>query len=161
MLRRAISSATTLCRPLFVPRAASYGNTALQAQGVETNVEVPAVPPEDVALVNGVPRHYMVRTVRIFSPCKNAMQSGTYGTHHWRIEWPNEERWENPLMGWCSSADMHSNLCVEFDTKQQAIDYCIRQGYQYEVDERQAATKRPKSYAANFHYSRRTRIGNK
>lgn len=43
------------------------------------------------------------RTARIFVSPKNAMQSGTYQTKEWRVEFDNRQRWENPLMGWGST----------------------------------------------------------
>lgn len=54
--------------------------------------------------MTGVPEeHLKTRKVRIFVPPKNAMQSGTDNTHHWEMEFDNKQRWENPLMGWCST----------------------------------------------------------
>ena len=55
-------------------------------------------------MLSGVPdEHTHDRRVRIYIPAKNAMQSGTYGTRRWRIEFDTRERWENPLMGWAST----------------------------------------------------------
>ena len=60
-------------------------------------------------MLSGVPdEHLKPRMVRIFVPARNAMQSGSYKTHTWRIEFDTKERWENPLMGWASK-------WVEFD----------------------------------------------
>ena len=42
------------------------------------------------------------RKARIFVPAKNAMQSGTFNTRNWHLEFDTAERWENPLMGWAS-----------------------------------------------------------
>jgi hypothetical protein len=58
---------------------------------------------EDVVPLAGVPdEHIGGRLARIFLPSKNAMQSGTFRTHKWKIEFDTRERWENPLMGWSS-----------------------------------------------------------
>lgn len=46
------------------------------------------------------------RSVRIFQPTRNTMQSGSGKTERWRIDFdtlPGASRWENPLMGWASS----------------------------------------------------------
>lgn len=46
------------------------------------------------------------RSVRIFQPTRNTMQSGSGKTERWRIDFdilPGSARWENPLMGWASS----------------------------------------------------------
>ena len=31
------------------------------------------------------------------------MQSGSYGTRMWKMEFDTQQRWENPLMGWSST----------------------------------------------------------
>ena len=51
---------------------------------------------------SGVPEEQLKRVARIFVPARNAMQSGTHNTHEWKLEFDNQERWENPLMGWAS-----------------------------------------------------------
>lgn len=54
--------------------------------------------------VTGVPEeHIKTRLVRIFKPAKNPMQSGTFNTRKWKMEFETRQRWENPLMGWASS----------------------------------------------------------
>jgi NADH dehydrogenase (ubiquinone) Fe-S protein 4 len=58
----------------------------------------------NISAITGVPEeHIKTRFVRIYRPCKNAMQSGTDNTLRWEIEFETRERWENPLMGWSSS----------------------------------------------------------
>lgn len=58
----------------------------------------------NIELVSGVPEeHIKTRTVRIYKPPKNAMQSGTDNINYWQISFDTRERWENSLMGWCSS----------------------------------------------------------
>merc|ERR1711935_1000534 len=60
---------------------------------------------KDVSFLNAVPSELLkTRSVRIFCPAPNAMQSGTFNTRRWRMEFDEKERWENPLMGWCSTA---------------------------------------------------------
>lgn len=57
----------------------------------------------DMSAISGVPSyHVKTRRVRIAMPPKNAMQSGTNNLGSWQIQFDNRERWENPLMGWCS-----------------------------------------------------------
>lgn len=58
----------------------------------------------DITPLSGVPEeHIKTRMVRIFVPARNAMQSGSFGTRRWKIEFDVRERWENPLMGWTST----------------------------------------------------------
>jgi NADH dehydrogenase (ubiquinone) Fe-S protein 4 len=104
---------------------------------------------ESIGTLSGVPRDiFKERHCRIFVPARNAMQSGTYNTKKWKIEWDIKERQENPLMGWVSSlvlllikknsfcikyddlccTDPHSLLMVEFGSKKDAMIYCERMG---------------------------------
>lgn len=120
---------------------------------------------------------------------KNAMQSGTYQTHKWKLEFDNQQRWENPLMGWGSTGDPISNLNLEFNSKEDAIVYCQRmgnfltllklffnkrflfesdffynlfQGIEYSVTEPVRIKKNfGKSYGANFSWDKRTRRSTK
>ena len=64
---------------------------------------MPVLYQDDVSMLSGVPEEQLKsRRIRIYTPAKNAMQSGTHRTHKWRIEFDTRERWENPLMGWTS-----------------------------------------------------------
>ena len=59
---------------------------------------------------------------RIFRPAKNAMQSGKARTKQWVLEYePESPRTIDPLMGWTSSGDMRQQLCLEFDTSEEAV----------------------------------------
>ncbi|XP_027206215.2 NADH:ubiquinone oxidoreductase subunit 18 [Dermatophagoides pteronyssinus] len=118
--------------------------------------------PNTLSNISGVPLDQVEeRRVRIYKPAKNAMQSGTFDTQNWKIDFENRARWENPLMGWTSTGDPNSNLYLWFPTKEDAIAYCERNGYYYEVDETHERRKLKKTYAENFSWNRRTRIGSK
>lgn len=101
------------------------------------------------------------RLVRITKPSKNVMQSGTAYTHNWKIEFNSEKRWEDWLMGWTSSADPVSNLTLNFPNKERAIEFCEKNKLQWFVDEQPERKVRRKSYADNFSWDKRTRLGNK
>ncbi len=94
--------------------------------------------------------------VRIYRPARSAMQSGTGNTKRWLVEFePQSSRQIDPLMGWISSRDMRSQLRLSFDTKEEAIAYCEREGFTYKVfAERPQRPVRPKSYADNFRFDR-------
>lgn len=124
--------------------------------------EITIEEPNLLSTVSGVPpEHVQGRRVRIYKQAKNAMQSGTNDTHKWKLDFENRERWENPLMGWTSTGDPLSNLNLWFTNKEDAIDYCERQGYHYEIDEPQPRRNLKKLYADNFSWSKRTRVGSK
>ena len=71
-------------------------------------------------------------TARIFKPAKNAMQSGTAKTKEWQLDYePERPREVEPLMGWTSSTDMKQQLTLRFDSKEDAVAYCEREGIPY------------------------------
>jgi len=129
-------------------------------RGMQGTIEV--VGPADVGSVSGVPdEHIKTRYVRIFRPAKNAMQSGTAGVRRWRIEFDNRERWENSLMGWASNADPLSNMLVEFASKEEAVEFVEKNGWDYWVEDPKERSPKAKSYALNFSWNKRTRKSTK
>ena len=73
-------------------------------------------------------------TARIFKPAKNAMQSGAARTKEWQLDYePEQARVIEPLMGWTSSGDMKQQITLRFETKEDAIAYCEREGIPYQV----------------------------
>ncbi|GLV43438.1 fused lobes [Carabus blaptoides fortunei] len=118
--------------------------------------------PVDISPISGIPEeHIKTRRVRIYMPAKNAMQSGTDNIHFWQIEFDNRERWENPLMGWASSGDPMSNMKVEFSSKDDAIAYCEKNGWQWFLQESTEKLARSKNYGVNFAWNKRARVSTK
>ncbi|CRK41219.1 hypothetical protein BN1708_008484 [Verticillium longisporum] len=116
------------------------------------------VPYIQAATVSGAPMELQGRTVRIYQETKPATQSGNWQGHHWRMDWdilPKGHRWENPLMGWQSSGDMMQGTKLNFKTKEDAIRFAEKQGYEFFVQEPQSRKIAPKAYANNFLYSAR------
>src|ERR1700721_4440852 len=94
-------------------------------------------------------------TARIFKPTKKAMQSGTPKTKEWQLDYePEQPRVIEPLMGWTSSGDMKQELTIHFDTKEDAVAYCEREGIAYQVIEPKARVPRQIAYADNFAFRR-------
>ncbi|RTL54727.1 MAG: ETC complex I subunit [Bradyrhizobiaceae bacterium] len=94
-------------------------------------------------------------TARIFRPAKNAMQSGKMATKEWRLDYePEQPRIIEPLMGWTSSGDMKQQLTLHFDTREEAIAYCEREGIPYQVLEPHDPVRRQIAYADNFAFRR-------
>ena len=95
-------------------------------------------------------------TARIYRPAKNAMQSGTARTKNWVLDYePEEARVVEPLMGWTSSGDMKQQLRLRFDSADEAIAYCERQGIAYQVFPESKPARRGMAYADNFSFHRR------
>jgi NADH dehydrogenase (ubiquinone) Fe-S protein 4 len=95
---------------------------------------------------------------RIYKEAKTATQSGDWHSHHWRMDWDilsKGHRWENPLMGWQSSADFMQGTHINFKTKEDAIRFAEKQGYEYFVQEPNERKIVPKAYANNFLWSDR------
>jgi len=93
---------------------------------------------------------------RIYRPTKSAMQSGRATSKRWVLEFePERPRTIEPLMGWTSSADMRSQILLEFDTCEEAVAYAENHQIPYQVFEEQATKVRPKSYSDNFRFDRK------
>ena len=78
------------------------------------------------------------------------MQSRTGKTDKWIIEFITSETDVNPLMGWESSTDTMSEVKLEFDSKDLAINYVKKNKILYELIEPNERKIIKKSYADNF-----------
>lgn len=108
------------------------------------------------AITSGAPMELQARTVRIYKQAKPATQSGDWQSKKWRMDWdvlPKGHRWENPLMGWQSSADYMQGTHLSFKSKEDAVHFAEKQGYEYFVQEPNERKFTPKAYANNFLYS--------
>jgi len=84
------------------------------------------------------------------------MQSGVANTKDWILEFePEVARQVEPLMGWTSSFDTKAQVKLRFETKEEAIAYCERNGIVYQVAEDKPAARRVMSYSDNFAFRRR------
>ena len=93
---------------------------------------------------------------RIYKPAKTAMQSGNAKTKEWVLDFePEEPREIEPLMGWTSSGDMRQQIRLRFDTAEEAIAYCEREGIPYQVFAPKRAVRTGLSYSDNFAFKRR------
>ena len=107
----------------------------------------------------------------IYSPARAACQQGKALIGNWKIHPGEQQKWENPLMGWTSSGDALThqfNSTVNFESKEAAVAFCEKYGWEYEVMEPQKmgrgtstipgagkAGTRPKSYGDNFAVARK------
>ncbi|KAJ3103414.1 hypothetical protein HDU97_010160 [Phlyctochytrium planicorne] len=130
--------------------ARSLSTKASEGALVDTTKKESAILP--VELISGVPPEVTRRSVRIYRPANTPTQSGSARPNHWKIDFDVKERWENPLMGWASSADPVQALNIKFLTKEDAILFAERQGYDYWIDLPKEAKFVPKLYADNFKY---------
>jgi len=95
-------------------------------------------------------------TARIYRPARTAMQSGNARTKEWMLDYePETPREIEPLMGWTASGDMRQQVRLAFDTAEEAIAYCERNGIPYQVSHPTPVVRRTISYADNFSFTRR------
>tara|TARA_B100000029_G_scaffold284205_1_gene277896 strand:- start:294 stop:575 length:282 start_codon:yes stop_codon:yes gene_type:complete len=91
-----------------------------------------------------------MKNAKIYKPSKNPMQSGSKKFNKWIIEFIVENPGINPLMGWESSTDTYSELKLEFNNKEMAIQYAKKNKINYEIIEPNNKKIIKKSYADNF-----------
>ena len=96
---------------------------------------------------------------RIYQPAKTAMSSGTAKTRVWVLEFAQGSAREvDPLMGWTSSDDMQSQVTLQFESKQAALDYAKDHNIMADVTEPKPrkVNIRQRGYGENFATDRRT-----
>ena len=110
--------------------------------------------------------------VVIYSPARAACQQGKALLGTWKIHPGEQQKWENPLMGWTSTGDALShqfNSVVSFESEEAAVAFCEKYGWEYDIKEPQkmnpkgASTipgagkiyTKPKSYGDNFAVARK------
>ena len=96
---------------------------------------------------------------RIYQPAKTAMSSGTANTRFWVLEYaPNSAREVDPLMGWTSSNDMQSQVSLQFESKDAALEYAKDHNITADVIEPKPrkVNIRQRGYGENFATDRRT-----
>lgn len=96
-------------------------------------------------------------TARIYRPARNAMQSGKAKTKNWvLVHDPAAAREVEPLMGYTSSSDMHSQIRLNFDSLEDAEAYARKAGLAYAVQPAHEASVKRVSYPDNFRNDRKT-----
>tara|TARA_Y100000590_G_scaffold451047_1_gene591748 strand:- start:1124 stop:1405 length:282 start_codon:yes stop_codon:yes gene_type:complete len=91
-----------------------------------------------------------MKKAKIYKPTKTAMQSGKGKSKNWLLEFDTLDTGINPLMGWESSNDTMSEVKLEFQTKEQAINYAKKNKVDYYIVEPKKHKLIKKSYSDNF-----------
>jgi hypothetical protein len=90
---------------------------------------------------------------RIYSPAKNAMQSGRAKTKGWVLEYEsNADKSPEPLMGWTQGKDTRTQVRLKFNTLEQAEQYAEDNGLYYQVLASSERKPKPRNYGDNFKY---------
>lgn len=94
---------------------------------------------------------------RIYSPAKNAMQSGQAKTGYWVLQYePEQAKMIEPLMGYTSTSDMQSQVQIQFDTLEEAVAYAKAAGIAYQVEPSHQSHRANISYSDNFRSDRKS-----
>ena len=91
-----------------------------------------------------------MKKAKIYKPSKSAMQSGNKKSNKWIIEFFTDQPGINPLMGWESSTDTYTELKLEFNNKDNAIQYAKKNKIEFELIESKPRKINKKSYSDNF-----------
>ncbi|EGC35481.1 hypothetical protein DICPUDRAFT_55192 [Dictyostelium purpureum] len=100
--------------------------------------------------LNGV--DFRGQTVIIYKPSRNTMQTGTLATRKWVIGLPFADKWNDRLMGWCSSKDSLNQLNLKFSSEADAVAYCKEIGLDYTIVGGEEQIKKKKKYGYRFRY---------
>ncbi len=88
---------------------------------------------------------------RIYSPVKNAMQSGKVGCNRWLLVYcPQKPKIVEPFMLYTSSTDMLGQIKIGFDSCEDAIAYAERENIPYRVECKHVAKRQTICYGDNF-----------
>jgi len=157
--QQALPKPVSLGSRVAFTRALSTQHESPVATGQESpSIDITPAPPKDVVTadtISGAPSELRHRTVRIFQPTRNTMQSGGSKGTRWRIDFDilqGGDRWENALMGWASSADYVQPLRMNFTSKEDAIHFAEKQGWDYYVQPETVKRVPPKNYSESFVY---------
>ncbi len=125
----------------------SYKN---QIRGVAQPGSASGLGPEGPRFKSLHPDQYNMKKAKIYKPSKTAMQSGKRKIKNWLLEFEKKNTSINPLMGWETSSDTMSSIKLEFPTKEQAINYAIKNNIEFDLIEPQKRNVITKSYSDNF-----------
>ena len=82
---------------------------------------------------------------------RKTTQSGKANAGRWLLEFERQQPLRpDPLTGWNGSGDTNPQLRIIFDTKEAAIAYCDRHGFQYHLVAAAPVKLKIQAYADNF-----------
>ncbi|KAH8114742.1 ETC complex I subunit conserved region-domain-containing protein [Phellopilus nigrolimitatus] len=132
-VQRGVAGRSAAPSASIIARSASTDVTKTQTETQASEITTTVPPKEAVTadVISGAPGELRHRTVRVFKPTRNTMQSGGAKGEKWRIDFDILQgggRWENPLMGWAASADYMQGTRMSFRSKEDAIHFAEKQG---------------------------------
>ena len=121
----------------------------MRSRGVAQSGSASGLGPEGRRFKSCRPDHFM-KKAKIYKPSKTATQSGLAKYDKWILEFYTNNKNVNPLMGWETSSDTMSEVKLEFDDKDIAIEYAKKNKINYEIIEPNKRKIIKKSYSDNF-----------
>ena len=90
-------------------------------------------------------------TARIIERQRTTTQSGKAKAGSWTLEFEREQPLRpDPLTGWAGSGDTNTQDRLSFDTKDEAIAYAARKGFDIHVVPSPPVALKLQAYADNF-----------
>ncbi len=90
-------------------------------------------------------------TVKIYRPAKTAMSTGRANTQYWVLEYLEEKtQYIEPVMQWTASTSTKPQVSLNFPTKEEAIQFALKNEWTYKIIEPKNRKIIPKSYTDNF-----------
>ena len=74
-----------------------------------------------------------MKKAKIYIPTKTAMQSGRGKQKKWLLEFETRDAKAGPLMGWDASDDTLNQVKLEFNSKENAIEYAKSNNIEYKL----------------------------
>ena len=85
------------------------------------------------------------------------MQSGLKKTKSWIVEFQFDASLKKDvLMGWNSSENTRKQIKLSFPNLEDAKSWCLKNNFNFEVEDQSSRNIKPKSYSSNFSNMRRT-----
>lgn len=141
--------------PLIDPENARFYHSGAELPSFDQMPEHPAPTPEGPRSVHrgGSPEPEEMQLVRarIYRPTPSPVQAGRARQSTWLVEFePHLKPGIDPLMGWISSGDPLQQVRLSFNSLEEALAYCRRQGLATDVEMPAPHRHRPRSYTDNF-----------
>jgi len=90
-------------------------------------------------------------TARIIEEQRKTTQSGKAKAGRWTLEFERSEAMRpDPLTGWAGSGDTKTQVRLSFDTKDEALAYATRKGFDVHVVPAGPVNLKIQAYADNF-----------
>ena len=90
-------------------------------------------------------------TARIIEVQRRTTQSGKARDGSWTLEFEREQPLRpDPLTGWAGSGDTKTQVRLTFDSKEEAIAYATRKGFDIHIVPAPPVSLKLQAYADNF-----------